>query len=220
MKISKNTLTVLKNFAEINPNLLFTNSKEIATTSQEDFVIAHAKIDEKIPQFGIYDLNDFLGAMSAIEDPDLAFDASGKYVIIGQNDQFIKYFAASTKILDKFPVREIEFPDPEVKFKLTEANLSTVQKVAAVLKSPDVILIGDKKTLKLVVGDKKNKTANNFELALGKTNKTFEFFIDKKNLKVVPGDYEVSLTSKMATRWVTKDLTYFVAVDDGSTFGD
>lgn len=216
MKLSKETVGLIKNFAGINSNLLLKSGNKLATISAQKNVMADAVVTETFPDFGIYDLNEFLGAMSLFEDPELEF--SDKYVTIKQGNSSIKYFAAEASVLTA-PQKAITFPDAEIQFNLTANMLSMIQRTASVLRASDLTIIGDGSTITAVVGDKKNATGNSFQEAVGSTDKNFKVNLKVENLKMLPGDYTVSVSSKKISRFKgAGDLVYYVAVEADSTF--
>jgi len=124
MKLSKDTVSLFKNFAGINSNLLLKSGSKLATISAQKNVMADATVGETFPDFAIYDLNEFLGAMSLFEDPELDF--SDKYVSISQGSMKIKFFAADASVLVA-PQKAITFPDAEINFSLSAANQHATQ---------------------------------------------------------------------------------------------
>ena len=217
MKLSKETVALFKNFAGINSNLLLKNGNKLATISGQKNVMADATVTETFPDFGIYDLNEFLGAMSLFDDPDLNFQ--DKYVSISQGSMKIKFFAADPTVLTA-PQKAITFPDAEINFTMTAAMLNMIHKTASVLRAADVSIVGDGTNVVAVVGDKKNATGNSFSESVGSTDKTFKVNLKVENLKMLPGDYEVSISSKKISRFKSpsSDLVYYVAVEADSTF--
>lgn len=217
MKLSKETVAVIKNFAGINSNLLLKAGNKVATISAQKNVMADTTVTEAFPSdFGIYDLNEFLGAMSLFEDPELEF--SEKFVTIKQSGMSIKYFAAAPDVLVA-PTKSITFPDAEINFNISASQLDMIRKTAGVLRSEDVSIVGDGSKITAVVGDKKNATANSFSEPVGTTDKTFKVNLKVENLKMIPGDYAVSISSKKISRFKgAGDLVYYVAVEADSTF--
>jgi ribosomal protein L28 len=154
--------------------------------------------------------------MSIFEDPDLTF--GDKFVTISQNGRSIKYFAASADVLVA-PQKSITFPEAEVNFTLTADQLDMIRKTASVLRSDDLTIVGDGSTITAVVGDKKNTTANSFSEKVGTTDKSFKVNLKVENLKMLPGSYDVSVSSKKISRFKgAGDLVYYVAVEADSTF--
>ena len=217
MKLSKDTLALFKNFAGINSNLLLKSGNKLATISAQKNVMSDATVAETFPDFGIYDLNEFLGAMSLFDDPELTF--SDKYVTIQEGSNSIKYFAADATVLTA-PQKSITFPEAEIEFKLTTTMLNMIQKTASVLRASDVAIVGDGSTMSVVVGDKKNATGNSYSANVGTTDKSFKVNLKVENLKMLPGDYNVSVSSKKISRFqsTSTDLVYYVAVEADSTF--
>lgn len=218
MKLSKETVALLKNFAGINSNLLIKAGNKLSTISGAKNVMSDATVAETFAaDFGIYDLNEFLGAMSLFEDPDLDF--SQKFVTITQGSDSIKYFAAEASVLSA-PTKAINFPDSDVDFTLTSAMLDMIKKTSSVLGASDLSIVGDGSTLTAVVGDKKNASGNSYNTPLGSTDKTFKVNLKVENLKMLPGDYTVSISSKKISRFkaINSDLVYYVAIEADSSF--
>jgi len=218
MKLSKDTLAVFKNFAAINSNLLLKTGNKLSTISAQKNVMADVNVTETFPDFGIYDLNEFLGAMSLFDDPELTFE--DKVCKITQGNMSIKYYAADASVLTA-PSKAITFPEAEINFDLSNQMLTMIQRTASVLKASDVAIVGEAGKITLVVGDKKNATGNSFSEPVGTTDKTFKVNLKVENLKMIPGDYTVSVSSKKISRFkstTTGDLVYYVAVEADSTF--
>ena len=216
MKLSKETVGLFKNFAGINSNFLLKSGNKLSTISAQKNVMADSTVTETFPDFGIYDLNEFLGAISLFEDPELEF--SEKYVTIKEGSRVIKYFAADASVLTA-PQKSITFPSAEIQFNLSASMLSMIQRTASVLRVTDLAIVGDGSTITAVVGDKKNATGNSFSEAVGTTDKTFKVNLKVENLKMLPGDYTVSISSKKISRFQgSGDLVYYVAVEADSAF--
>jgi hypothetical protein len=217
MKLSKETVNLIKNFAGINSNLLLKQGNKLATISGQKNVMADATVTETFPDFAIYDLNEFLGAMSLFDDPELDFQ--DKYVSIKQGSMNIKFFAADASNLTA-PQKAITFPDAEINFRMTSSMLDMIKKTSSVLRAADVSIVGDGSKVVAVVGDKKNASGNSFSEPVGDTDKTFKVNLKVENLKMLPGDYDVSISSKKISRFKSpsNDLVYYVAVEADSTF--
>ena len=219
MNLSKETINKLKNFAEINSNLLIKPGTKLSTLSAGKALAADAIVTEtfNVPEtgFGIYDLNEFLGIMSLFENPNLEF--SNKFVTISEGKTNIKYFAADPSVLT-YATKDIKFPEAEINFTMQSNILQSIRKVASVLKTTDISIVGDGTEITIQVGDKKNATANAYNSTIGLTDKEFVVNLKVDNLKLLPGDYDVSISSKKISRFSTTDMTYFVAIEADSTF--
>jgi hypothetical protein len=221
MKLSKETLTKLKNFAEVNSNLLIKSGSNLSTVSPAKNVAVETKVAEVFDfgegSFGIYDLNEFMGVLSLFENPELQF--SGKFVEINEGSTSIKYFSADESVL-VFPSKSITFPEPDIQFNLDEQVIASIRKVAGVLKTLDVSFVGDKESIIMRLGDRKNNTASSYSAVVGTTDKEFSINLKVDNLKLLPGNYSVAVAKKKISRFVTGDVTYYIAVEADSTFGE
>jgi hypothetical protein len=217
MKINKDTINILKNYASINSNLLLTPGNRLKTTSVNKTVASSITVVEQFPiEFGIYDLNSFLGAISLFTDPELEFEE--KYVNIQEKNNRIKFFAADASLL-KTPSKDIVFPAADINFDLSESLFAAIQKTAGVLKASDLSIVGDGTSLTLTIGDKKNATSNLYESIVGTTDKTFKANIKIENLKMLQGNYTVTIHSRIARFESTiGDLVYYCAIEADSTF--
>lgn len=219
MKISKETITILKNYASINPNLLLKPGNKLSTISTNKTVASTVSVTETWEtEFGIYDLNAFLGALSLFDSPELSF--SDKFVTLEEKGNRIRYFASDAGILI-VPQKDINFPtDASIEFSLSGEMLDTIHKTAGILKAVDLSIIGNNGKLTVEVGDKKNDTSNRYETVVGETDLTFRANIKIENLKMLRSDYIVTVSSKRISRFKSKngDLVYYVAVEADSTF--
>ena len=218
MKLNKDTLAVLKYLASINLNLLFKSGSELSTINAARNVIADVTVQDVFPiDFGIYDLNEFLGALSLFENPDVEFSA--QCATIKEAGSSLKFYAADASVL-ALPTRKIVFPAADVEFDLSQTQLATVLKTASVLRATDVSIVGAGGKLSIAVGDLKNDTANNFTLDIGDTDAEFNANIKVANLQLMPQDYRVSLNRKNISRFVNADNTLDVkiALESSSSF--
>ena len=220
MKLSDNTLTLLKNFSNINQSILFKQGKSLRTISVMKNILAEATIEEELPKdFGIYDLNQFLNGMSLHHDPELDF-GNDSYVVIREGKSRSKYFFADPNVIVCPPDKTITLPSEDVKFELSTNQLEKLMKAAAVYQLPDLSAIGENGAVKLVVRDKKNDTSNDYAVVVGETDKTFEFNFKVENIKLIPGSYDVIVSSKLLSKFTCRehDLTYYIAMEPDSTF--
>jgi hypothetical protein len=218
MKLSRETQAILKNFSSINQNILLKPGNKLSTVSVQKNIMSDAAITESFDTtFGIYDISEFLGAVSLFNDPELTFN--DKYVTISEGNNSIKYFSAEEKVLT-VPTKEIKFPSVDIEFELTSNLLEMINKTASVLKSQDLSLIGDGSKIVIRVGDKKVDSANVYEVEVGSTDLTFTVNLKIGLLKLIHGDYTVSISTKKISRFQhkTKELVYFLAVESDSSF--
>jgi len=221
MKLSDNTLTVLKNFAGINNSILVKGGNKLRTISVAKNILAEADIVEDFPrEFAIYDLNQFLNGLGLHQDPDLDFTEES-YLSIKEGKRRVKYFFADPNVIISPPEKEIQLPSQDVCFQLDSVTLEKLLKAAAVYQLPDFSAVGEAGVVKLVVRDKKNDTSNEYSIVVGETDKEFTFNFKVENIKIIPGAYDVVVSSKLLSQFKNSkyNLTYYVALEPDSTFG-
>ena len=221
MKLSDNALAILKNFAGINNSILVKQGNKLRTISVAKNILAEAEIKEDFPRdFAIYDLNQFLNGLSLHQDPDLDFNQDS-YLSIKEGKRRVKYFFADPNVIIAPPEKEIVLPSQDVCFQLDSVTRDKLIKAAAVYQLPDMSAIGGNGVVKLVVRDKKNDTSNEYAIVVGETSDEFEFNFKVENIKIIPGAYEVVVSSKLLSQFTNTqhNLKYFIALEPDSTFG-
>ena len=108
----------------------------------------------------------------------------------------------------------------DVEFELAAEQLEKIRKAVLAFQLPDLSVVGEAGVVKLVVHDKKNDTSNDFQVLVGETDGEFCFHFKVENIKVIPGDYKVSISSKLLSKFVNTDydLTYYIALEPDSNF--
>lgn len=218
MKLSTETISVLKNFSTINANLMVKAGSSLSTMSAMKNIVAKADVTEEFPSdFAIYDLNEFLSALSLFGKPDLEFNDD--FVIITEEgtSKSLKYWYSDPSVVTT-PSKEISMPSTELTFNLSSDTLNEITKAAAVIGVPDMALSGGK----LMVTDKKNSTANAYETSLdvGDVDAEYKFWFKVENLKVMPGAYDVAVSSKKISRFTNTKLgvQYWIALEPESSY--
>ena len=215
MKLSNETREVLKNYSTINANLLVTSGNQLTTMSQMKNIVSTANLPDTFDtEFAIYDLNEFLSAMSLFEDPTLEFGDNS--VSISQGGQSLKYFYSDPTVVTT-PKTNISMPEPDATYTLTQSVFNQILKASSVLGVPDMVLdINDNGVMKLRVSDRKNDTSNSFSVEVGEGGSPNQkFFFKVENLKLLSGDYQVKVSSKGISNFknINKDIEYFIALE-------
>ena len=220
MNLTDKTLTILKNFAGINNSILVKQGNQLRTISVAKNILAEAEIEEDFPrEFAIYDLNQFLNGLGLHQDPDLDFSPDS-YLTIREGKRRVKYFYADPNVIISPPEKEITLPSEDIHFQLESSALEKLLKAAAVYQLPDLSAVGEAGVVKLVVREKKNDTSNEFAVVVGETDKQFSFNFKVENIKIIPGAYDVVVSSKLLSKFTNTqhDLKYFIALEPDSTF--
>lgn len=220
MKISQKTLSLIKNFAGINSSLAVKPGNKLKTLSAQNDIMANATVDEEFPRpFAIYDLGQFLGALSLFEDPDFEFGDNSVVISSGKNS--VRYFYADESMIKSAGEKNVKLPSVDVAFTMTGAQLQSILKATSVLSVPEVSVVSDGDTLQLVASEVKNNSSNRYAVDLdGTSNGSFRVIFKADKLKVVPGDYLVEISSKGISRFYNEKLgvEYFIAIEQTSTF--
>ena len=222
MKLSNHTTSVLKNFATINQNLVIKEGNTIATMSAMKNIVAKAEVEETFPmEVAIYDLNEFLGALSLFTSPVLDFNDG--YVMISEETKpttKMKYFYSDPSVVTS-PNKMITMPSNEVKFTMSNEDLSKLKRAAGAIGAPDMVLEKNGSGSSLTVKDKKNDTANNYSLDVDTDSEgQFNFFFKVENMKLLDGTYDVEISSKNISHYANKstDVEYWIALEPESTY--
>ena len=220
MKINQNTLDILKNFSEINTNILIKPGTELSTISTMRNIFAKATIAEAFDsEFGIYDLNEFLAVVSSTNKPELKLEDKFMTISAEGSKSKVKYFYSDPSVIVS-PTKEVNMPEADVTFSLSQANLTQLQKMAAILKTPDLALEGTNGgDIVLKVCDKKNDTSNNFDIVVGENaTADYTFYFKVENMKMISGDYDVSVSSKSISHFKNTKLPieYWIALEPDS----
>jgi len=195
MKFDSRTTQILKNFASINPSLLFKPGKTLSTISTGKTIMARAKIAQEIPSaFAIYDLSRFLGTISLFSDPEL--NVHEKYMEIREGQRKLNYTFTEPSLIVSPPDKDIKLPNAEVKFNIDATDLQEVLKALAVLSLPEIAVVGDGESITVQAIDSKNPSGDVYTVRVGDTTNTFRMIIRADNLKLLPGAYEVEISSK------------------------
>lgn len=216
MKIEGRTLSILKNFASINPSLLFKPGTKLRTMSPQKTILAQAVIKESIPnQFAIYDVSRFLSVLSLFQTPTLAFQDT--FVQISDGQQRVNYTFADPSMIvvasDKTPNVEAD-----VSFQLSGDTLSKVQKAMGVLNMPEFAVVGDGTSISVQAIDSKNPVSDNFAVTVGSTTHTFRMIFKAENMKLIPGDYTVNMSFKGLAHFESDSVQYWIAAEANSTY--
>ena len=217
MKLSEQTVSLLKNFASINQNLQFKSGNKLSTISAQKNILVNAEIPETFPSdFAIYDLNKMLGVMNLFPDPEM--EIGDKTMKIGGKVDYM--FADPTMIVSP-PEKELTFPEAEIKFTLTNAEFNQTIKAATLLGLPHICVEGKEGKINLVATDVHNSSSDEYRSELGETGMIFNMVFKIENLKLYAGDYDVELTSKGISKFshTSSNLQYFIATESDSTFG-
>ena len=221
MKISESTISILRNFSDINANILFTPGKTLQTMSTMKNIMAKADVEENFEsEFGVYDLPEFLRALDSFQQPVLNFNGSANLKIKDEKSSLSARYAFADKSTLRYPTKVISMPDKTITFTLKDSDWESVKKLYTNLSLPDIAIKGENGKIKLVALDKKNSNSNESSIVVGETDLEFTAYIKAENMKIIPGDYDVALSKAKIAHFINKKVKvqYWIALEADSTF--
>ena len=223
MELSEATIQLLKNFASINSNIVIKQGNVLKTISEAKNVLASAVMLEDMPKvFGIYDLNQFLNVLGSVDVPRLKFEDN--FVTIGDSTgrTTIQYFYSDMDMLTS-PSKDITMPSVDVKFVLDNETLNKIKRAASALDHTALAISNNSGVVRLSVIDPENTTSNTFSIDVDGDlpEEDFKLIVNIANLKMLPGNYEVELSSSFISHFtnVENKTQYWIALEKSSTFG-
>ena len=222
MKLSNETLTVLKNFATINQGIQFKQGKKLSTVSPTKTVLAQAGINDEFPQeFCIYDLNQFLMIYNLKKNCELDFTNSD--IIFskdnGKNKSYYRKTAPEMIVVP--PSKEITLPSVDCEFTLTAEDYDSLIKAANVLSSPHIAIVSDGETTKIVTSDFENDSShkNLVKIDTKVSNGKYSIVFIRDNFKMIPGSYDVNISFSGVAHFknTKEDIQYWVAFESKLT---
>jgi hypothetical protein len=220
MKLSNETLTVLKNFSGINQGIQFKKGSKLTTVSSGKTVLAQANLKDEFPQdFCVYDLNQFLSVNSLFKDSaELDFDDSN--VIFKSGRSKVKYRMTAKEMIVTPPEKEITLPSVDCEFKLTQEDYEWILKTASVLSSPHIGVQSDGDTVEIITFDANDNSAHTNSIQVGEGNgKKYKIVFKTENMKLIPGTYDAKISFKGISHFqnTTNDIQYWIAFEAKET---
>lgn len=218
MKISSETITILKNFSMINQSILFKEGSVLKTISPQKTVMAKATVSDEFPmQAGIYNLPRFLSVLSLYSDPEVDFQKN--HLIISEGKSKAKYIYADASMIITPPEKEIKLPSVDVSVKVSSDDIQKVLRASSVFQLPEVAFVGEEGKCYLRAIDSSNSLADSFGVELGETDDTFSLVIKTENLQILPLEYSVDLSSKGISKFESEaGVCYYIAIESKSTY--
>jgi len=214
--ISKSTVEVLKNFCSINKSIVIKPGNQVATLSINKNILAIADVEEQFDtQISIYDLGVFIGGLSLFNEPKIDTTQSNYITVSDEKGKSkTRYFYADPDVIVQPPEKEITLPSVDVEFNLSSNTLAQLQRAASVYALPDLCLYGFDGSLQLCVTDKKNDTSNSYSVEVGETDDNqFCYCFKVENLKLLPGDYKVSISKQNVALFEGENIKYYIALE-------
>jgi len=220
MKLSEKTISILKNFSQINQSIFVKTGNKLRTMSVMKNILAEAVVEEDFPKdFAIYDLNQFLNGLALYQNPDLDF-TSDSYLFIREGKGKAKYSFADPEVIVAPPEKEISLPSKDVCFQINSNDMAKMIKASSIYQVDDLAAVGKDGVINLVVRDKKNDNSNEYSIEVGTTDRDFVCNFKVENIKILPGSYDVVISSQLLSKFTCSqfNLCYYIALEPDSTF--
>lgn len=214
MKFSNDTMGILKNFSKINPSILFKPGQKLRTISPSKTIMAEAIVEETFDQTaGVYDISQFIGTLTLFEDPDIVF-GDEMFTIRGGNSE-LKYTYTAENMIVIPPDGDIKIPSVEAVVKVTSDVLEDAIKAANLLGLTEITFVAENGTISVAATDSRNPTSNQFktEIATGMDCSDFRMGIKKDNVRLLPADYDVTLSKSGMAHFKSEKVQYWIAVE-------
>jgi hypothetical protein len=221
MKLSESTINVLKNFATINAGMQFKEGSVVRTISKGQNVLGKATVTENFEKdFVIYDLNRFLSLCGSLTDPEIVINTDANNLTVKSGTSKTTYGLADESMIVAPPAKELKIENAEVNFRLTKEDMSQVLKLSGILGLPNIAVIGDGANISIATLDVKNDESDNFSIKVGETTSNFKMIFNTENLKMIPGTYDVAISSKGISHFkhATDPVEYWIATEAGSKY--
>ena len=212
MKLENRTVQILKNFAMINPSMLFREGSVQTTIAPQRNILARSTIKESFPkEFAIFDLSRFLGVLSLFNDPEIDYDDTK--VLISQGRQNVAYTFADPELIVAPPSKTPNVSEPEISFTLTSDTLQSTMRALGALQATHIVVEGDGENITIGVAKPSDPTSDTFKIDVGQSNYSFKFAFKAENIKILTGDYEVEISSKNISHFKGGDVEYWIMAD-------
>jgi hypothetical protein len=215
--LSKNTLSIFKNFSTLNSNLLVSPGNVIKTITPSKTGMAVATVEENFDvEFGIWDLNKFLGVVSLFSSPNFEFGEKSMKIRNG-GSSVVTYYYSEPKLLS-VPTKDVVMPKVNVSAKMTEKQFSELLKAASVMQLPDLSFTSEDNTFIAKVLDLSDPTSNSYKVVIDdnyESDVDFQFNFKIENIKILPGDYVINFAKNIVAEFVNQNikLKYWFAME-------
>lgn len=226
MHISETTYKLISNFSRISNSLIMKEENSLISIANAGNIIGVCEIEETFPEFGIYNLREFLGAIKLLGVTESEFDFKDKFVKIKRGRNSIKYIFTDPTLLmnyDKIKPREnyIKHDDFQAHFTMTDSEIKRLRRAASLIFPSSAMDTGSSTNINIFIKNgvgsitldaPDDPTANTFKIDIEAAEGSSELNINVDNLILYPGDYDISITNQKKARFKHSELPllYFI----------
>lgn len=213
MKLSESTMSVLKNFSNINEGVLLRKGKLQRTLAPDKSVLVEVELAEDIPQdFGIYDLPQFLGNVSTLNNPELNF--SGQNVVIDDGEIKLTYKGSAPSMIFSPPDQTLKLKEVNVQFDLSNSGLQKLLKIALMNDHSILSVVGESGKIQLRTHDGSDASHVAEMYLADYVGEAFTIKFKTQHLNMIPGNYSVEIQKDAFAVFANKDqpIKYFITL--------
>ena len=225
MKLSEDTVNVLKNFSTINQSLQVKPGNVLKTISPLKTVFVEATVSETFPkEAAVYDLNKLLAKVSLYKEAELDFGEGKLHITTESRKKNDSISYCSPKVIVTPPEKPISIGEADCSFSLSQEDLDWMRKSAGISGSPNFVFESDGDTISFTATDVKDDAADQSTIEIGSGNGTkFKVVMKVENFKLMDGSYDIAIAKKGLAQFKNKDapIVYYIAIEaTASTFGE
>lgn len=197
MKLSESTVTVLKNFAKINPAIKFKEGQVIRTLAPSQTVMAKASLEDNIDGNGaVSDLNRFLSVVSLHKEPSIEFGEKMFKISSEDGKQTTNYTYGAENLMVVAPDDDLNIAETDIvaSIYVEWKDLETIIGAANTLQVPHIVFTTEKGQINIVALNKADPDSDQYSFKTGKKAGFNNIYINVDTLKLLPYDYQIDLT--------------------------
>lgn len=220
VNLSPETLALLKTAMQINNSIRIEAGNRIRTVSASGSILLNAEVAETFPEsFSIYELNRLLNVLSLplMKGANLIFN-NLNYVEIVAGNASVKY-KYTNQSFTQAPNREISLPSEDLTFKLSGADLQSLEKMASILghKYLEIKTVNGK-VLLATTSPELSDSSNDSLIDVGDANGAADgqsHRIKFENLILPDGDYEIAVCAAGISKFkhATSKIEVFIGLE-------
>lgn len=219
MRLSPETITILKNFATISKGILIYPGRTLRTRTTPVYV--EARVAERFPVYAaLPDLEAVLKSLKFLKQPDFDFQKDALLITEGKDGQSkanLRFEYKSSMVTLPMERNTFEEPTEFLEYSLSDEHLDMLRKALTEFGKSNIKIVSDGKSI--YAGIDTDKTGFQFPVEGDTHGYACKHIINPKNLKLLSGDYRLKTTA-LYTEFKHQELPvmYMIAPEPGSVF--
>jgi hypothetical protein len=216
MKVSKETLAILKSFASINPVMYFGDPQAIKVIEPFGQLIGIYKTPEQFDkECAFWETPSLLAVIDQMGGENTELEFNDKFVkIISDDKASVKYMYTPEVIILKNNPKPKPYEnyckdmETDFNFEISSELLQKVIKLAKIMNLSKIEFKFENGIGKINMLDADGKVGHNYEKQIaGEGSGSISFYIN--NLNIIHGNYKVFAKTNLFAKWVNNDIPLF-----------